>query len=104
MGRRLDAMGVATRWLSARQGDSGKELRRVYGEHGINMLPKNATFADGGTGVEAGLSIMLERMGQGRLKVFAHLHDWFEEFRLYHRDEARSSRSTMTSCALRDTL
>ena len=23
--------------------------------------------------------------GNGRLKVFAHLNDWWEEFRLYHR-------------------
>jgi hypothetical protein len=33
--------------------------------------------------------MMLERMQTGRLKVFAHLADWFEEFRLYHRDDGK---------------
>jgi hypothetical protein len=28
---------------------------------------------------------MLDRMKTGRLKVAAHLNDWWEEFRLYHR-------------------
>jgi len=28
---------------------------------------------------------MLERMQTGRLKVAAHLADWWEEFRMYHR-------------------
>ena len=36
-----------------------------------------------------GLLMMLERMQTGRLKVFAHLADWFEEFRLYHRDDGK---------------
>jgi len=32
---------------------------------------------------------MLDRMETGRFKVFRHLTDWFEEFRLYHRKEGR---------------
>ena len=32
---------------------------------------------------------MLDRMQTGRLKVFSHLHDWFEEFRLYHRKDGK---------------
>ena len=32
---------------------------------------------------------MLDRMQTGRLKVFAHLHDWWEEFRLYHRKDGK---------------
>jgi hypothetical protein len=28
-------------------------------------------------------------METGRLKVAAHLNDWFEEFRLYHRKDGR---------------
>jgi hypothetical protein len=39
---------------------------------------------------------MLIRMESGRFKVFAHLNDWWEEFRLYHRGTARCSRRTMT--------
>ena len=30
---------------------------------------------------------MLDRMQTGRFKVFKHLNDWFEEFRLYHRKD-----------------
>ena len=30
---------------------------------------------------------MLDRMQAGRWKVFSHLVDWFEEFRLYHRKD-----------------
>ena len=31
---------------------------------------------------------MLERMQTGRLKVFSHLQDWWQEFRLYHRKDS----------------
>jgi hypothetical protein len=33
--------------------------------------------------------LILERMQTGRFKVFDHLHDWFEEFRLYHRKDGK---------------
>jgi hypothetical protein len=32
---------------------------------------------------------MLERMQTGRWKVAAHLNDWWEEFRLYHREDGK---------------
>ena len=32
---------------------------------------------------------MLNRMQTGRLKVAAHLSQWFEEFRMYHRKDGR---------------
>jgi hypothetical protein len=32
---------------------------------------------------------MLNRMQTGRLKVAAHLADWWEEFRLYHRENGK---------------
>ena len=32
---------------------------------------------------------MLTRMQTGRFKVFKHLHDWWEEFRLYHRKDGK---------------
>ncbi len=32
---------------------------------------------------------MLDRMQTGRFKVFRHLNDWFEEFRLYHRKDGK---------------
>ena len=39
--------------------------------------------------VEAGLMDMLDRMQTGRFKVFKHLNDWLEEFRLYHRKDGK---------------
>ena len=53
------------------------------------MLPERATFEDGGNGVEAGVTDMLDRMQTGKFKVFAHLSQWFDEFRLYHRKDGK---------------
>jgi len=68
---------------------SGDELATQYRNQHLNMLPERATFVDGGSGVEAGLMEMLGRMQTGKLKVFAHLNEWFEEFRLYHRKDGK---------------
>jgi len=67
--------------------DNGVQLRVTYEEHGLAMLDSHATFTDGSVSVEAGVQQMLEAMQTGRFKVAAHLEDWFEEFRLYHREE-----------------
>lgn len=64
---------------------SGDQLKELYRNQGLNMLDEHATHVEGGTGVEAGLMEMLERMQTGRFKVFSNLNEWFEEFRLYHR-------------------
>lgn len=66
---------------------SGEQLAKQYRDHGLKMLPERATFEDGTNGVEAGIAEMFDRMQTGRLKVFAHLNDWWEEFRLYHRKD-----------------
>lgn len=65
---------------------SGEQLAQQYRLQGLNMLPEHATHSEGGFGTEAGVMEMLDRMQTGRLKVFAGLNDWFEEFRLYHRE------------------
>lgn len=64
---------------------SGDQLKDLYQKQGLNMLADHATHKEGGTGVEAGLMDMLQRMQTGRLKVFSNLTEWLEEFRLYHR-------------------
>lgn len=64
---------------------SGEALKDQYAGHGLNMLHERARYEDGGSGVEAGITEMLERMQTGRWKVFEHLEDWFAEFRMYHR-------------------
>jgi hypothetical protein len=68
---------------------SGDQLAAQYRSNGLAMLPERATFETGESGVEAGLADMLERMETGRWKVFSHLAEWFEEFRLYHRKDGR---------------
>ena len=66
---------------------SGEQLATQYKNQGLAMLPHRATFEDGSNGVEAGVAEMFTRMQTMRLRVFAHLDDWFEEFRLYHRKD-----------------
>ena len=72
---------------------SGETLRDQYKKFGINMLPERAQFENlpdgrpGGNSLEAGVAMMLERMQTRRLRVFSHLEDWFNEFRMYHRKE-----------------
>lgn len=68
---------------------AGQSLAQQYKKLGLNMLPAPARWDDGGNSVEAGVSDMLTRMQTGRLKVASHLNDWFEEFRLYHRENGR---------------
>ena len=68
---------------------SGQKLADQYAAHGLAMMPSKATFQDGSNGVEAGIMEMLDAMQTGRFKVAKHLHDWWEEFRLYHRDNGR---------------
>jgi phage terminase large subunit-like protein len=73
---------------------SGIQLAEQYRALGVNMEPEYAHFEETeqeGEGrvnlisVEAGIMEMLDRMQTGRFKVFEHLNNWWEEFRLYHR-------------------
>jgi Terminase RNaseH-like domain len=68
---------------------AGISLAKQYGEQGLDMLHEHSQFEDGSVSVEAGLMSMLDRMQSGRFKVFKHLNDWFEEFRLFHRKDGR---------------
>lgn len=78
---------------------SGEELAKQYRKYGVNMLKDKATHApdktknqqegEGGYGTEAGIMALLDRMQTGRFKVAKHLADWWEEFRLYHREDGK---------------
>lgn len=77
---------------------SGEALKEQYRKgQKVNMLPDKASHppepgekeGTGGNSVEAGLADMLARMQTGRFKVAAHLNDWWEEFRLYHREDGK---------------
>jgi hypothetical protein len=68
---------------------AGVPLATQYRAQGLDLLHESAAFEDGGTSVEAGVMLMLNYMESGRLKVFSHLADFFQEFRLYHRRDGK---------------
>ncbi len=68
---------------------AGIALAEQYREQGLNLTYDHAQFDDGSVSVEAGLMKMLSMMQGGRFKVFKHLNDWWEEFRLYHRKDGK---------------
>lgn len=81
-----------------REKSGGKTLASAYREHGANMLSKSARYpkAPGDTSDKGGpqpvepiVDEMYERMVTGRLKVFQHLQQWFEEKRSYHRKDGK---------------
>ena len=84
------------RWSWPRDGrretleGAGIALAAQYSAQGLDLLHEHAQFEDGSVSVEAGLMDMLDRMQTGRFKVFKHLNDWWEEFRLYHRKDGES--------------
>lgn len=68
---------------------SGEQLVEQYRAQGLRMMDQRAQFENGSNSVEAGLMDILDRMQTGRFKVFRHLADWWEEFRLYHRKDGK---------------
>ena len=68
---------------------SGKQLSVQYAEVGFKMLARNATFEDGSISVEAGIMQMLQRMDTGRFKVDETLEEFWDEFRMYHRENGK---------------
>jgi len=103
----LKAWGAWLPWAWPHDGyqhdkGSGEALAQQYSAQGLNMLPEHAKYeGDLGNGVEAGLMDMLDRMETDRFKVFSHLNDWFEEFRLYHRKDGKvvKERDDIMSCS-----
>lgn len=76
--------------------DSGRSMAEKYRAKGVNMLHEHATFQgtgtkSGGYSVETGVQTMLDMMKTGRFKVAEHLHQWFSEFRMYHRAVPRGA-------------
>lgn len=89
----LKSWGEGLPWAWPHDGNNdtaaGENLAKQYKDQGLAMLSERCTFEDGTNSVEAGLMMMLDRMQTGRLKVFAHLAAWFDEFRLYHRKDGK---------------
>lgn len=69
--------------------DGGRPLSEQYRDEGLEMWQEHATHPTGGYSVEAGIMDILDRMQTGRFKVFSHLHEWFDEFRMYHRKDGK---------------
>lgn len=76
----------------------GPQLAKQYRECGVNTLPERAHYVlqnedddteKSSVSVEAGLQDMLSRMESQQLRVAAHLGDWWEEFRMYHRKDGK---------------
>jgi phage terminase large subunit-like protein len=95
----LRAWGKELRWAWPRDGNretlegAGIALAAQYREQGLNLLHEFSHYLEAtgqkSVSVEAGLMDMLQRMESGRFKVFKHLNDWWEEFRLYHRKDGK---------------
>lgn len=78
-----------------REKSGGRTLADAYRSHGVNMMSKSARYPKvpgedekgGAQPVEPIVDQVLTRMQTGRFKVFAHLAQWFEEKRSYHRKD-----------------
>jgi phage terminase large subunit-like protein len=79
---------------------AGPNLAKQYRDQGVNMLPMHAQYEEtpgrqegdkpsSRISTEAAAQDALTRMQTGRLKVFSHLNDFFEEFNLYHRKDGK---------------
>jgi phage terminase large subunit-like protein len=66
---------------------SGETVAKTYKTLGLNMRPTHATFPFGGFNFEAGITEMENRLATGRLRVAAHLAEWFDEYQGYHRKD-----------------
>ena len=58
----------------------GQTLHKAYKDLGLTLGLAN-------NGVESGIYEVWQRLSTGRLKVFASLTNWFQEYRIYRRNE-----------------
>ena len=72
--------GVVDPAARGRSQKDGSRLIDHYHDLGLNLHRADNT-------VEAGIHRVYQRLSGGRLKVFANLHNWLGEFRIYRRDE-----------------
>jgi phage terminase large subunit-like protein len=70
---------------------SGEQLAKQYKGYGLKMMPTHATYPEGGYSTEAAVLEMQQRMADGRFRVSADLADFFEEYRMYHREIAKET-------------
>ena len=66
---------------------TGEPLIETYKQTGLKMLPEHAQTRDGKINTEAEILDLQVRMSTGRFKAAAHLGDFWDEYRQYHRTE-----------------
>jgi len=67
---------------------SGRQIAQIYKDEGLEMLSEHAKYSDERKGfLEDSLMDLSQRMQKGQFKVFQHCHEFFEEFRTYHRKD-----------------
>jgi phage terminase large subunit-like protein len=80
-----------------REKSSGIPLAELYRKEGANMFhmqfsnppAPGVPEGKGGNSVEYGIEEILHRMQTNRFKVRRDLKDWWEEFRMYHRNDGK---------------
>lgn len=69
---------------------SAVQIAQLYRDQGVKMTSIHAQYPDDRkNGTEAAAMDALSRMQTNRLKIDRNLHQWFEEFRNYHRKDGR---------------
>lgn len=78
----------------------GQQFLKIYRDLGLTLKLANKA-------VETGLTEVWKELSTGRLKVFASCAPWFDEYRLYHRNEqgviVKVSDHLMDACVVGDT-
>ena len=67
--------------------DDAVQQKVHYENAGFKMLPRHATWQEGGNSVESGIYLIGDLMRKGKFKIFSGLIELLEEIRQYHRDE-----------------
>jgi phage terminase large subunit-like protein len=69
------------------KGGDQMKIKDIYKSYKLNMLAEHATHPEGGYATEPGIFDLDVAMREGRFKVNRLLSEWFQEYRMYHRDE-----------------
>lgn len=79
--------------------------RSIEGERVIERYQRlGLKLVNADKSVEAGILEVYQRLSSGRMKVFATLSNWFDEYRIYHRDEKGKIVKLNDHCLHPDTM
>lgn len=71
--------------LQTKLSENPEQTQKMFRKHGLKLVDTHATFANGGVGIERGVTEILELMMAGRFKIFSTCKMCFEEKSTYHR-------------------